>query len=83
MEFGYTYVDKLFGSPTGVIGNRLLGTLGEELDSGEAGDTVLLSNGLVLSVVGIHQSDDDVGLRGEDFSDLFVGRLHVLAVTAL
>lgn len=75
-------VDKLFGSPTRVISDRFLGTLGEELDSGEAGDTVTLSDGLVLSLVGIHQSDDNVGLRGKDFSDLFIGRFHVLAVTA-
>lgn len=35
-EFEHTYIDKLFGSPTRVIGDRVLGTLGEEFDSREA-----------------------------------------------
>lgn len=54
LEIGYMYVDELFGSFIRVISDRFFGIFGEEFDSGEVGDIVMLSDGFVFSFVGIY-----------------------------
>jgi hypothetical protein len=71
-----------FGS-AGLVSDRCLGSLGEELDRRETPDIVLGSNRLVVGLVCVHVGDDTVGLRSERSSDILVCGLHVLVVSTL
>ncbi|THW90286.1 tRNA pseudouridine synthase B [Aureobasidium pullulans] len=73
-------LDKgLLGTST-LIGDRLLGTLGEELDGRVALDALVLSSGLCVLGFGVNLGDEDVGFVGEGVGELLPDRSKSLAV---
>lgn len=57
-----------------------LGALGEKLDGGVAGDTLLSGKRFCVLGFGINLGDDNVGLEDKVISDRFPGRSEALAV---
>jgi len=74
--------ERLLAPATIVSGGVLIFlALSEELDGGVGRDTVLLSDGLVVSRIGIHVGDDAVLLFLEVPRDVFVDGFQRLAVS--
>lgn len=57
-----------------------LGALGEELDSGVTGDTLLSGEGLCVLGFGINLGDDNIGFKDKGVGNRFPGRSEALAI---
>ena len=76
-----THLDELTFRSTGLIVDRSLGSLREELNGRETPDVVLGCDGLVVGLISVHVCDNTVGLGSECSSDILVSRLHVLVIS--
>lgn len=73
-------LDKSILGTATLVGDRLLGTLREELDGRVALDALLLSSGLCVLGFSINLGDEDVGFVGVSVGELLPDRSKSLAV---
>jgi hypothetical protein len=73
-------LDKSVLGTTTLVGNRLLGSLGEELDGRVTLDALVLSSGLCVLGFGINLGDEDIGFVGVGVGELLPDGSKSLAV---